>query len=127
MFDETGEVLSSGLNGSKGAKDGMLTFNDAKDEDYLDFVMDGSNCSVWNQTLLFNGTNYTCGAVLEMEEYSYSMPIWRQVMWMILFVSMATVATCGNLIVIWIVMSHQRMRTVTNYFIGRTPIVPMVC
>ena len=47
------------------------------------------------------------------------MPWWRQLIWSILFVAMATTATCGNLIVIWIVMSHRRMRTVTNYFIGK--------
>ena len=39
--------------------------------------------------------------------------------WSLLFVAMAATATCGNLIVIWIVMSHKRMRTVTNYFIGK--------
>ena len=50
---------------------------------------------------------------------AYGMPWWRQLIWSILFVAMATTATCGNLIVIWIVMSHRRMRTVTNYFIGK--------
>uniref|UniRef100_A0A7G3AZK5 Putative tachykinin-like peptides receptor 99d cyphomyrmex costatus n=2 Tax=Phlebotominae TaxID=7198 RepID=A0A7G3AZK5_LUTLO len=30
---------------------------------------------------------------------------------------MVIVATGGNLIVIWIVLAHKRMRTVTNYFI----------
>ncbi|XP_033316654.1 tachykinin-like peptides receptor 86C isoform X2 [Bombus bifarius] len=30
---------------------------------------------------------------------------------------MLLVATGGNVIVIWIVLAHQRMRTVTNYFL----------
>lgn len=37
--------------------------------------------------------------------------------WTVLFVGMITVATGGNLIVIWIVLAHKRMRTVTNYFL----------
>ena len=53
------------------------------------------------------------------EETYYGLPWWRQLIWSVLFVSMATTATCGNLIVIWIVLWHQRMRTVTNYFIGK--------
>lgn len=50
---------------------------------------------------------------------AYALPLWRQLMWTFLFLAMATVATCGNLIVIWIVLFHKRMRTVTNYFIGQ--------
>lgn len=38
--------------------------------------------------------------------------------WSILFGGMVIVATGGNLIVIWIVLAHKRMRTVTNYFLG---------
>ena len=49
---------------------------------------------------------------------AYVLPWWRQLIWSVLFVSMATVSTCGNLIVIWIVMAQKRMRTVTNIFIG---------
>jgi len=51
------------------------------------------------------------------EEATYTLPWWRQLIWSVFFVAMATTATCGNLIVIWIVMWHKRMRTVTNYFI----------
>lgn len=52
-------------------------------------------------------------------EDAYQLPWWRKLIWTVLFVAMATTATCGNLIVIWIVMSQKRMRTVTNYFIGK--------
>lgn len=48
----------------------------------------------------------------------FILPWWRQVLWSILFVGMVIVASGGNLIVIWIVLAHKRMRTVTNYFIG---------
>lgn len=49
---------------------------------------------------------------------SFILPWWRQLLWTILFGGMVIVATGGNLIVIWIVLAHKRMRTVTNYFIG---------
>ncbi|XP_011303020.1 tachykinin-like peptides receptor 99D isoform X1 [Fopius arisanus] len=47
----------------------------------------------------------------------FILPWWRQMIWTVLFVGMITVATGGNLIVIWIVLAHKRMRTVTNYFL----------
>ncbi|XP_070502684.1 tachykinin-like peptides receptor 99D isoform X2 [Chironomus tepperi] len=47
----------------------------------------------------------------------YILPVWRQIVWSILFAGMIAVATVGNLVVIWIVLAHKRMRTVTNYFI----------
>lgn len=45
------------------------------------------------------------------------LPWWQQFLWAVLFGSMVVVATGGNLIVIWIVLAHRRMRTVTNYFL----------
>ncbi|XP_020798456.1 tachykinin-like peptides receptor 99D isoform X2 [Drosophila serrata] len=49
--------------------------------------------------------------------FAFVVPWWRQVLWSILFGGMVIVATGGNLIVVWIVMTTKRMRTVTNYFI----------
>lgn len=48
----------------------------------------------------------------------FILPWWRQILWSALYTVMVVVATGGNLIVIWIVLAHKRMRTVTNYFIG---------
>ncbi|ALC47771.1 Takr99D [Drosophila busckii] len=53
----------------------------------------------------------------EEASFAFAMPLWRQVLWSILFGGMAIVATGGNLIVVWIVLTTKRMRTVTNYFI----------
>lgn len=54
----------------------------------------------------------------EMQERNeYIMPWYQQVMWSTLFGLMVTVAAGGNITVIWIVLAHKRMRTVTNYFI----------
>jgi tachykinin-like receptor len=47
----------------------------------------------------------------------FILPLWRQVLWSLLFAGMVVVATGGNLIVIWIVLANKRMRTVTNYFL----------
>ncbi|EZA59347.1 Tachykinin-like peptides receptor 99D, partial [Ooceraea biroi] len=81
-----------------------------------------STSHLWNATatsLWFdndtyhNGTNYTD---LELRN-QFVLPWWRQMIWTLLFAVMITVATGGNLIVIWIVLAHRRMRTVTNYFL----------
>ncbi|KAG8230362.1 hypothetical protein J437_LFUL010574 [Ladona fulva] len=47
----------------------------------------------------------------------FILPWWRQLIWTLLFAVMVVVATGGNVIVIWIVLAHKRMRTVTNYFL----------
>ncbi|KAL0281394.1 UNVERIFIED_CONTAM: hypothetical protein PYX00_002393 [Menopon gallinae] len=47
----------------------------------------------------------------------FILPWWRQLLWSILFATMIIVSTGGNLIVIWIVLTNKRMRTVTNYFL----------
>lgn len=52
-----------------------------------------------------------------LERNQFILPVWRQVIWSMLYTGMVIVATGGNLIVIWIVLAHKRMRTVTNYFL----------
>ncbi|XP_011641640.1 tachykinin-like peptides receptor 99D isoform X1 [Pogonomyrmex barbatus] len=86
-----------------------------------DFTTYNSTSShLWNVTTLWyendtyhNGTNYTDLA----PRNQFVLPWWRQMIWTLLFAGMITVATGGNLIVIWIVLAHRRMRTVTNYFL----------
>ncbi|XP_014211867.1 tachykinin-like peptides receptor 99D [Copidosoma floridanum] len=53
----------------------------------------------------------------EMYSNKFRLPLWRQLFWTFLFAIMIIVSTGGNLIVIWIVLTHKRMRTVTNYFL----------
>ncbi|XP_018575891.1 tachykinin-like peptides receptor 99D [Anoplophora glabripennis] len=64
----------------------------------------------YNSTDVVNFTYYE-------EINQFILPIWRQVLWSILYAGMVIVATGGNLIVIWIILAHKRMRTVTNYFL----------
>lgn len=59
---------------------------------------------------------FICSTTLEI---TFILPVWRQVLWTLLFVCMVIVATVGNLVVIWIVLANKRMRTVTNYFLGK--------
>ncbi|KAM7361994.1 tachykinin-like receptor at 99D [Cochliomyia hominivorax] len=73
----------------------------------------GSNCSLYSSSL--NSWNNSMNDT--SIDISFILPWWRQVLWSILFGGMVIVATGGNLIVVWIVMTTKRMRTVTNYFI----------
>ncbi|XP_077999602.1 tachykinin-like peptides receptor 99D [Glandiceps talaboti] len=60
-----------------------------------------------------NCTNCTppCSAAL------FTQPAFAQFLWSVLFGTMVVIAAGGNIIVIWIVLAHRRMRTVTNYFL----------
>jgi len=73
--------------------------------------------TLWpNESNAFNNTpsNYN-GSLVDHNQFI--LPLWRQVLWTLLFAGMVVVATGGNLIVIWIVLANKRMRTVTNYFL----------
>lgn len=48
---------------------------------------------------------------------AFSMPAWQLVLWAIAYLALVLVAVTGNATVIWIILAHERMRTVTNYFI----------
>lgn len=47
----------------------------------------------------------------------YVMPWFLEVLYAAVYLLMVLVAAGGNVIVIWIVVGHRRMRTVTNYFL----------
>jgi len=73
--------------------------------------------TLWpNENFAYN--NSTSNDNSSQEDYNqFILPLWRQVLWTLLFAGMVVVATGGNLIVIWIVLANKRMRTVTNYFL----------
>lgn len=52
-----------------------------------------------------------------MEEHIFWMPWWQQFLFITAFAILIVLAAVGNLVVIWIVLAHKRMRTVTNYFL----------
>lgn len=47
----------------------------------------------------------------------FVQPAWRVVLWSVAYSTVLAVAVFGNLIVIWIILAHKRMRTVTNFFL----------
>ncbi|KAG8183139.1 hypothetical protein JTE90_029497 [Oedothorax gibbosus] len=47
----------------------------------------------------------------------YILPWYQQLLWTLLFAVMIMVAILGNVIVMWIIVAHRRMRTVTNLFL----------
>lgn len=47
----------------------------------------------------------------------FVQPSWRIALWSLAYGLVVAVAVLGNLIVIWIILAHKRMRTVTNYFL----------
>jgi len=67
------------------------------------------------------GANGTESQEMDEEEegatFQAAVPWWRQIIWSILFGAMVVVACTGNVTVIWIVLAHKRMRTVTNYLL----------
>ncbi|XP_053186904.1 tachykinin receptor 3a [Scomber japonicus] len=59
-----------------------------------------------------NGSNLTANYTNQ-----FVQPPWRIALWSVAYSSVLAVAVFGNLIVIWIILAHKRMRTVTNYFL----------
>lgn len=53
----------------------------------------------------------------EITTQPYILPWYGQLAWTLIFAVMILVAIIGNLIVMWIIVAHRRMRTVTNLFL----------
>ncbi|XP_049806930.1 tachykinin-like peptides receptor 99D [Schistocerca nitens] len=85
------------------------------------FLMGASNTTsaacVMNDTSLVNRTSPLPGNSSDIDNIPYTLPWWRQILWSVFFGGIVIVGTGGNLIVMWIVLAHKRMRTVTNYFL----------
>uniref|UniRef100_A0A3B1IDI6 Tachykinin receptor 2 n=1 Tax=Astyanax mexicanus TaxID=7994 RepID=A0A3B1IDI6_ASTMX len=47
----------------------------------------------------------------------FEQPNWQVALWAVAYSLIVLVSVVGNLTVIWIIVAHKRMRTVTNYFI----------
>ncbi|KAL0964686.1 hypothetical protein UPYG_G00327580 [Umbra pygmaea] len=47
----------------------------------------------------------------------FEQPDWQVALWAIAYSLIVVVSITGNVTVIWIILAHKRMRTVTNYFI----------
>ncbi|KAH9495310.1 Tachykinin-like peptides receptor 99D [Bulinus truncatus] len=74
-----------------------------------------SNTSMVNLSSDVNLTSAKNGSGDESD--SYVLPWWQQTIFYTMFIFMFIIAAGGNVIVVWIVLAHKRMRTVTNYFL----------
>ncbi|XP_039970274.1 tachykinin-like peptides receptor 99D isoform X1 [Bactrocera tryoni] len=132
--DTSNEFGSSGGGGGRGELDVIIASETSRaafgglaenlQDNYSQLIGTTSAIDWCNQSLLLYGIN-NCSMniysgindTMVDEDISFILPWWRQVLWSILFGGMVLVATGGNLIVVWVVMTTKRMRTVTNYFI----------
>ncbi|XP_052863309.1 tachykinin-like peptides receptor 99D [Anopheles cruzii] len=100
---------------SPGPETGEATHGAAGAEDWRDGLLGAFSTGLPTP----NGTAESSPTV----DFLSILPLWRLIVWNILFAGIVITATVGNLIVVWIVLSHKRMRTVTNYFLGADAMV----
>lgn len=70
----------------------------------------------WGQALGAPAGNASAPAAANFSN-QFVQPSWRIALWSLAYGAVVAVAIFGNLIVIWIILAHKRMRTVTNYFL----------
>lgn len=56
---------------------------------------------------------------------TFVLPAWQQFSFIMCFSLIVFAGAVGNAIVIWIVLAHQRMRSVTNYFLVNLSVADM--
>ncbi|XP_074388084.1 neuromedin-K receptor-like isoform X2 [Zonotrichia albicollis] len=73
----------------------------------------------WGQALEAPAANASAPVASSSGNFSnqFVQPSWRIALWSLTYGGVVAVAVFGNLIVIWIILAHKRMRMVTNYFL----------
>lgn len=51
------------------------------------------------------------------ESNQFVQPAWQIVLWAVAYTVIVVTSVVGNVVVMWIILAHKRMRTVTNYFL----------
>ncbi|KAI2660277.1 Substance-P receptor [Labeo rohita] len=64
-----------------------------------------------------NGTEGSLVNDTDVFSNQFVQPVWQIVLWAIAYCCIVLVSVVGNITVIWIILAHKRMRTVTNYFL----------
>jgi len=72
---------------------------------------------ITSQNSSANGTNGSLVNDTDVFLNQFVQPVWQIVLWAIAYCCIVLVSVVGNITVIWIILAHQRMRTVTNYFL----------
>ncbi|NXJ98052.1 NK1R protein, partial [Corythaixoides concolor] len=57
------------------------------------------------------------GSVNESFVNQFVQPPWQVALWAVAYTLIVVVSVVGNVVVMWIILAHKRMRTVTNYFL----------
>ncbi|MGH0169990.1 UNVERIFIED_CONTAM: hypothetical protein FKN15_058324 [Acipenser sinensis] len=69
----------------------------------------------------YNGTdfNVSSNANGTGDDHSnqFVQPVWRIALWAVAYATIVMISVVGNVVVVWIIVAHKRMRTVTNYFL----------
>uniref|UniRef100_A0A8C9L109 Substance-P receptor n=2 Tax=Pavo cristatus TaxID=9049 RepID=A0A8C9L109_PAVCR len=53
----------------------------------------------------------------ESSANQFVQPPWQVALWAVAYTLIVVVSVVGNVVVMWIILAHKRMRTVTNYFL----------
>ncbi|KAK8768085.1 hypothetical protein V5799_013503 [Amblyomma americanum] len=85
-------------------------------EDLIGPLVNSSLASEQREDLLPATLNATAGFTVNRER-QWVLSSWAQLAYALLFGAVVVVAVCGNSLVLWSVLSHRRMRTVTNQFL----------
>ena len=85
--------------------------------DLLSLSLNSSTPTLSPDELILNITGDPFTSTTEEPTNPYVAPWYLVIFYVSIFIPMVGVAAGGNLIVIWIVLAHKRMRTVTNYFL----------
>lgn len=51
------------------------------------------------------------------ESNPFEQPPWQVALWGLAYSLVVLVSVVGNAVVMWVILAHKRMRTVTNYFL----------
>ncbi|XP_061438929.1 neuromedin-K receptor [Rhineura floridana] len=81
----------------------------------------GAEIGSWNESLSRSLGNVSSPSFPLAPAANFSnqflQPSWCIALWSLAYGAVVAVAVFGNLVVIWIILAHKRMRTVTNYFL----------
>lgn len=89
----------------------------AAEAEWLQLLAQASNLSTSSSTLGLPATSPAPSQPAANLTNQFVQPSWRIALWSLAYGVVVAVAVFGNLIVIWIILAHKRMRTVTNYFL----------
>lgn len=89
----------------------------AAEAEWLQLLAQAGNLSVSSSTPGLPTTSPALSQPRANLTNQFVQPSWRIALWSLAYGAVVAVAVFGNLVVIWIILAHKRMRTVTNYFL----------